>query len=275
MHGKRPCDDVRLLAPGEYFGQRVLDVSFSTGRLVWTHYRQPRLIPEHAHRLVQISLLVGGSLRERFGKRIREREVGEMVLCPAQKERSVEVVESDSEFINLEFESDEHAFEGLPQDICNRWPERTQALIRPLRTEVELDDSVTPLAIQALAWECLGLFTSPPPQRRRKLPSGVAAARELLEARFRIPPSLSQIVAEVGGDPSNLARSFHKWIGSPIGAYVRTLRLSEARRLLKRDAHLSIGHIADACGYADQAHMTRAFTQSYGMTPRRFRLENV
>jgi AraC-like DNA-binding protein len=184
-------------------------------------------------------------------------------------------VESDSEFINLEFESADRAFEGLPHNICNRWPERTQALIRTLRTEVELGDSVTPLAIEALAWECLGLFRSPPPQRRRKLPSGVAAARELLEARFRTPPSLSQIVAEVGGDPSNLARSFHKWIGSPIGAYVRTLRLSEARRLLKRDAHLSIARIADACGYADQAHMTRAFTRSYGMTPRRFRLENV
>ncbi len=158
MHGKRPCDDVRLLAPGEYFGQRVLDVPFSTGRLVWTHYRQPRLIPEHAHRLVQISLLVGGPLRERFGRRIREREVGEMVLCPAQKERSVEVVESESEFVNLEFESDSRAFEGLPRNICTRWPARTQALIRTLRTEVELGDSVTPLAGEALAGECLGLF---------------------------------------------------------------------------------------------------------------------
>jgi AraC-like DNA-binding protein len=200
--------------------------------------------------------------------------MGEMLLCPAWEEHSVEVVESESEFINIEFCADDEAFEGLPLNICNRWPERAQALIRTLRAEVELADSVTPLAVEALAWECLDLFRSPPPQRRRQLPRGVAAARELLEARFRTPPSLSEIVAEVGGDPSNLSRSFRKWIGCPMGAYVRTRRLSEARLLLKK-THLPIGHIADACGYADQAHMTRAFTQSLGVTPRKFRIDNA
>ena len=51
-------------------------------------------------------------------------------------------------------------------------------------------------------------------------------------------------------------------------------RIERARQLL-RTGDLALKEIAATCGFSDQAHMTRAFRQSYGVTPRRFRLDNA
>ncbi len=86
---------------------------------------------------------------------------------------------------------------------------------------------------------------------------------------------MAEIITELGGDPANLARSFRKWIGRSIGEYARTLRLAEARTILRKHPKLSIAQVALQCGYSDQAHMTRSFARTYGTTPARFRMDNV
>ncbi|WP_257388273.1 helix-turn-helix domain-containing protein, partial [Tahibacter caeni] len=46
------------------------------------------------------------------------------------------------------------------------------------------------------------------------------------------------------------------------------LRLLQAKRLL--GAGTAPADVAAACGLADQAHLTRAFAQRYGVTPARY-----
>jgi AraC-like DNA-binding protein len=47
--------------------------------------------------------------------------------------------------------------------------------------------------------------------------------------------------------------------GVPPKLFARILRFDHAIRLMRRDQVPSWAELADACGYADQAHLTRDF----------------
>ncbi len=263
------------LDPRKNFDCRTFSLSFSSGSIAWTRYRRPSALPQHSHRAVNICLVTDGTGRERIGQRVHNRETGELLFYPAQAEHAAESVCPMSGFLNMEFTAEEAMLDGLPGGICNRWPERTGSLLRAFRRELALGDTLTPLGIEALVWECLDRFRSPAPRRRRQLPGRVASVRTLLDASFRRPPTMAEITTELGGDPTNLARSFRKWIGRSIGEYVRTLRLAEARTILRKHPEFSIAQVALQCGYSDQAHMTRSFARTYGTTPAKFRMDNL
>ena len=56
-----------------------------------------------------------------------------------------------------------------------------------------------------------------------------------------------------------------RWLGLSPGDYLRAARMARARRLLLDGA--SIAQAAQACGFADQAHLTRWFSRHFGYTP--------
>ena len=57
-----------------------------------------------------------------------------------------------------------------------------------------------------------------------------------------------------------------------VAELARECRLAEAARML-RGTRRPIAEIAAACGFTDQAHLTRRFHAAYGSTPARFRRE--
>jgi AraC-like DNA-binding protein len=61
-------------------------------------------------------------------------------------------------------------------------------------------------------------------------------------------------------------RQFAQVVGMTPGAYLRTLRLCHAARLLRR-SHASILEIALRVGFADHPSFSRAFARHMGMTP--------
>jgi AraC-like DNA-binding protein len=85
-------------------------------------------------------------------------------------------------------------------------------------------------------------------------------------------PSASYSLAEIGGRvhiaPHHFCRIFKRSTGMTIHEFRRRVRLHcAARRVIARDGTLSA--IAHACGYADQAHMTRSFCRVLGIPPGR------
>ena len=75
---------------------------------------------------------------------------------------------------------------------------------------------------------------------------------------------LSQAV-DVG--PRRLHRLFARYVGLPPKTYAEVIRLQRAVRLRRRG--FSLAATALEAGYADQAHMTRAFRARAGVTPAR------
>jgi methylphosphotriester-DNA--protein-cysteine methyltransferase len=63
---------------------------------------------------------------------------------------------------------------------------------------------------------------------------------------------------------SSTWRQFRDRYGVAPSAYLRQLRLREARRRLA--ARAAIAEVAFATGFADQSHLTRWFRRTYGIT---------
>ncbi|MFA5967626.1 MAG: helix-turn-helix transcriptional regulator [Sphingomonas sp.] len=65
-------------------------------------------------------------------------------------------------------------------------------------------------------------------------------------------------------------RHLNQTIGKSAYAFVLERRMARASALL-RDRSLPMKEIAAACGFSDQAHMTRMFRAKLGVTPGQYR----
>lgn len=71
--------------------------------------------------------------------------------------------------------------------------------------------------------------------------------------------------------PQYLSTSVRRYYGMTPTAFVRGLRLAHAVLLLSTTS-ASIGEIAARCGFATLAHFSNCFRDTYGATPRAFRM---
>lgn len=69
---------------------------------------------------------------------------------------------------------------------------------------------------------------------------------------------------------SHFGRSFRKTFGQPVHVYVLGRRVALAQ-VLMLESRQALADIALACGFSDQAHMTRVFGRMVGVTPHRWR----
>ena len=96
-------------------------------------------------------------------------------------------------------------------------------------------------------------------------PRAVGRARELMHAAFPSRPDLETIAGAAGLNKFSLVRQFRDVLGTTPHAYVVMLRVNRARELLAEGA--APAAVAIDVGFADQAHMTRWFLRTCGVTP--------
>lgn len=77
---------------------------------------------------------------------------------------------------------------------------------------------------------------------------------------------VADLVQAAGCSHRHLVTGFRDQIGTTPKAAAQVLRYQRAAQLLSR-GDLSLATVATMCGYADQAHLTRAFTRFAGITP--------
>lgn len=96
-------------------------------------------------------------------------------------------------------------------------------------------------------------------------------ARDIIHDCISDPPSISELSRRVMLNEYKLKNGFREMYGKTIYAYVRELRMKNARELLE-NRDLSIGQIASEVGYANFSHFTRAFRKTYGVNPSDLRI---
>jgi AraC family transcriptional regulator len=82
--------------------------------------------------------------------------------------------------------------------------------------------------------------------------------------------SLTALAAVAQMSPYYFSRLFKQSTGLSPHQYILQQRVEWAKRLLA-DARLSIAAVAQRVGFASQAHLTTAFRQRVGVTPRQYR----
>ncbi len=101
-------------------------------------------------------------------------------------------------------------------------------------------------------------------------PRRLAAVVDYVDANLAGEVSLADLAAVAQLSPFHFARAFAQTTGRTPHAYVMDRRLEAAKRLL-REGGLSIGLIAERCGFASASHLSSRFRRTTGFTPTDFR----
>ena len=96
-----------------------------------------------------------------------------------------------------------------------------------------------------------------------------AVEQHLTETNFTV----EQLCKLVFMSHSQLHRKLDALTGCSPNKFIRIIRLSKAKELLKHPAN-SIASIASECGYSDPGYFARVFKQEYAVTPQDWRVNN-
>jgi AraC family transcriptional regulator len=94
--------------------------------------------------------------------------------------------------------------------------------------------------------------------------------RDHVQEHLRDKLSLAELAAAVSLSRYHFARRFRKSTGTTPHEFVMRQRIERAKTMLRRTS-TPLLDVAYSCGFADQSHMTRAFSQRVGVTPGRLR----
>lgn len=138
-------------------------------------------------------------------------------------------------------------------------------LIRRAHHAAEAGDT---LAASALLRSALGRLIADLGSQRTVLAGTdpeLRDVRDMLHSRLTDPPTLEELAAAVGSSTFSVLRAFRRAYGLPPHAYLNQVRVQKARALLRRG--LKPAETAYQVGFADQAHLTRHFKRTVGVTP--------
>jgi AraC-like DNA-binding protein len=127
----------------------------------------------------------------------------------------------------------------------------------------------TPASLAHWLREACAALASGLPNNSAQGGDPTAAARRLLsDFRDGVLSGIDEVgalAAHCGVSRERLHRVVRRWTALSPSHYLRALRVNRARLCLTDGADLA--SVAQACGFADQAHMTRVFRQTLGYSP--------
>ncbi|HSY04640.1 MAG TPA: AraC family transcriptional regulator [Steroidobacteraceae bacterium] len=126
------------------------------------------------------------------------------------------------------------------------------------------------MALQALTGELFGTMQVRPQAESAAPPGWLSRALELLQDRYLEDLSIADVAASVGVHPIHLARTFRRHFRCTPGEFARVRRLERAVALLLQSAQ-PLADVALGSGFADQSHLSRAFTRAFGLPPGEYR----
>jgi len=104
-----------------------------------------------------------------------------------------------------------------------------------------------------------------------KIPArGVAHVIDYVEANIDLDLDLATLAGVAAMSVYHFARRFKETVGMSPHAYVLSRRVHRAREMLDRGS-TSLAHVAAACGFSSQAHLTSMFQRHFGLTPGGYR----
>jgi AraC family transcriptional regulator len=108
------------------------------------------------------------------------------------------------------------------------------------------------------------------PPRGGLAPWQVSRAKGILSAHLDGSVPLTELAQQCRLSVSHFARAFRRTTGVAPHKWLMERRVEVAKEKL-RDGRLSLSDVALVCGFADQSHLTRVFTQLAGISPRAWR----
>lgn len=94
----------------------------------------------------------------------------------------------------------------------------------------------------------------------------VQRVKDLMLAQIDAPPSLDELAATVGCNPSYLSRTFTQVEGTTLSQWLRRVRIERAASLIA-SGQCNVSEAALEVGYQSFSHFSRAFAEEKGVPP--------
>jgi AraC-like DNA-binding protein len=99
-------------------------------------------------------------------------------------------------------------------------------------------------------------------------PWQVRLVEEYIEANWRAPLDIETLAAVTGGSTRSIFKAFKEARGVSPMAFVKRVRLENARRALQRlDENTSVIDVASQCGFLNPGHFARDYRIAFGELP--------
>lgn len=133
----------------------------------------------------------------------------------------------------------------------------------------ELVDRLSEATTWAARWEVLDDVFLRQVCLDTSLPSELEHAWSLIVGSHGLMP-VGRLADEVGWSRRHLGQRFTSTFGLTPKVMSRVLRFERAKGLIQAPTRPSLSGVAAACGYADQAHLTREWSVFAGSSPTRW-----
>lgn len=255
----------------------------------------------HFHDEYLISAQLRGDEQVHVGGKLHRFREGDIALINPQQVHTGNAGGDDIEYVSLYVDRD--VVHQLAEELGapNGEPEFTSlracghrdligamanllALVQQRDAGATAEDGVSALDLdletalhQVLVWAFEGFSNLRIPRLRSTARVGHRKIARVLDYLRELPPnaasdraSLDRLAAQAELSKYHFVRQFQRCVGMTPGAYLRTLRLCHAARLLRRRPD-PIVDIAMAVGFSDHPSFSRAFARHMGMTPSQYR----
>jgi AraC-like DNA-binding protein len=238
--------------------------------------------PRHSHDRFGVGVIVAGGHRSASGRGVVEARASDAIMVnPGEVHDGSPLDERGRAWRMLYFEPSMLADVAVElSGVAVHEIELTQPVIhdpllrvlfeRLFTVSVEAQTVPDDLVREEAMLELLGYLvrTHATMHTRSRLPRSlgpIARARARIDDDPSSPLTLADLAADAGMSRFQLLRGFAHEMGLPPHAYRMQRRMTLARQLIASGATLAAA--AAAAGFADQSHMTRAFTRLLGITP--------
>lgn len=254
------------LASGEFLGDTLKSRQAPGVHMQLAQYSAGGKLPAHSHASAYLCLVRAGGYVEKHGSRCRECRPGMLTFNPAGETHCEHLGTQQVVLFNMELDARWTARAMFSEP----WAVSGGPLVRlaeGVYREFQCPDDLTPLAVEALLLE---MAVAKKRSDMSSRPKWMRLAIEILHESFRGNLMVRQLAEEVGVHPAHFSRAFRHHQGCTPVEYVRRLRLDAACQMLVTTDE-SCAVIAAQCGFSDQSHMTRVFSECLGMTPTDYR----
>jgi AraC-like DNA-binding protein len=248
-------------------GVHVFDVAFHpNGRL-----------PRHEHANARFSFILAGSIGESFVDHSMRCERNALSFHPATMPHRNEMSGEGARALLIEVCGDETSdmaelirSRSAPFAVSQR---RLRDVAVDLSRVLRIEEPVQAILIESLVLDFMARalrLLDERVSRRIGAPAWLDDFDPFIDARLDQHLSATDSAARMRVTPRQLATALQRHRGTTFPAFIRQRRLRRAKELL-HGTHLPIAEVALAAGFADQSHLTRCFSDSFGITPSGFR----
>lgn len=253
-------------------GESTFPVDVDGLRIRVVRYQAGQAFSRHAHATSSLALVLRGNVEEVAGECVTRAESGGWVIKPAGSWHATRFGPYGAATLQLEWPQARPLISDLltRDGSAYRWGNDLQVAAALLQVYCAVRTPEARGSLQDSVLDALGALAAHVRRPPGCPPAWMCRVEKHIRERLEDALRVRDLALLAGVHPVHLARVFQHTHGCGVVEFVQRARVRAAAKCLAARRR-SIGEIAAACGFFDQAHLTRVFRRELGITPARYR----